>query len=486
MNQDWHDLIQRHIAGLLDKDECRRFQDLLKAEPALRGLYLHYINLDSALSARAGTELLPDNPPIGSPASLISTLRSAPAWFSSWFSLAAAACTLLAFTWGWQILATRGDWATVLSAEGAIEIVHARGVRTAVVGETLRDGDSIRVQDEGRANLSVHGLGSVTLGPEANLRTSQQSRVLELASGFIEIEANKQPRSRPWRIRTPEAEAAVIGTKFTLSASDRRTALRVSEGLVHLTGLGSGKVASVAGGNRALVSAAAPPEVEGSRTGSVLLLTSSVPLNAEWDRFNRLISDQLVRTRLWRLGFRVETRHFDDVQPEALHDRALIIVSLFAEGVGEPALERLGLAHTQVPVICLEPAGYPALGLVEGPLNIAYGFSSGATPVSLAPLNHHPICQKLKVSPEHWFKKVEGWGRPAASGSILASIQDQPDRAVWFAYETGKELARSGSSAPARRIGLFLDPYNMTEHSNPIWEMFESSVNWSVSREAQP
>jgi hypothetical protein len=216
------------------------------------------------------------------------------------------------------------------------------------------------------------------------------------------------------------------------------------------------------------------------------LLTSTVPLNADWDRFNRLISDQLVRTRLWRLGFRVETRHFDDIQPEALHDRALIIVSLFAEGVGEPALERLGLAHTQVPVICLEPAGYPTLGLVEGAQNVAYGFASGATPVSLTPRDNHSIRQRLKASPEHWFKKVEGWGRPAASGAILASIQDHPDRAVWFAYETGQPLARNGASAPARRVGLCLDPYNMTDHSNPIWEMFEISVNWSVSREAQP
>jgi ferric-dicitrate binding protein FerR (iron transport regulator) len=480
MNRDWHDLIQRQMAGLLSEDESLRFQGLLKAEPALRRLYLHYMNLDVALSSHARAIEPSDSQPI--PIHKIQS--SAPPKRPTWFSMAVAACALLAFTWGWFGLYKGKEWATVLSVEGGVEIVHAQGSRLAAAGETLRAGDSIRVLEEGRANLSVNGLGSVALGPEANVRLSQQARVLELGSGFIEIEARKQPRNRPWRIRTPEAEAAVIGTKFSLSASDRRTALRVSEGLVHLTGLASGQMASVPGGNRALVAAAAPPEVEKSRTGSVLLLTSRVPLNAQWDRFNRLISDQLVRTRLWRLGFQVETRHFDDIQPEALKDRALVIVSIFPEGVGEPALERLGLAQTPLPVLCLEPAGYHALGLVDTQDPGAFGFASGARPVAFHPQHPHRLLQKLTASPERWFKKIEGWGRPAPSASVLASIQDQPDHVVWFAYEAGSPLARSGSQAPARRVGLFLDPYNMTDHSNPIWEMFEASVDWSVSTEA--
>jgi hypothetical protein len=55
MNNDWHDLIQRHMAGLLDEEEATAFQSGLKSDPDLRKLYLHYMNLDVALEAHAGS-----------------------------------------------------------------------------------------------------------------------------------------------------------------------------------------------------------------------------------------------------------------------------------------------------------------------------------------------------------------------------------------------------------------------------------------------
>lgn len=147
-------------------------------------------------------------------------------------------------------------------------------------------------------------------------------------------------------------------------------------------------------------------------------------------------------------------------------------MSVFPEGVGEPALQRIGLSQAQVPVICLEPAGYPVLGLADGPPREAYGFASGTAPVSLAARNEHPILQKLKASPADWFRKIEGRGRPGAAASVLAKIQDQPGHAVWFVYEAGDPMALGGSRAPARRVGLFLDPHRMTDHESPIWDMF--------------
>jgi hypothetical protein len=51
MNTDSHDLIQRHMAGLLPDDEAAVLQTRLKADTDLRRLYLHYMNLDVALEA---------------------------------------------------------------------------------------------------------------------------------------------------------------------------------------------------------------------------------------------------------------------------------------------------------------------------------------------------------------------------------------------------------------------------------------------------
>ena len=53
MNTDSHDLIQRHMAGLLTDDEAAVLQTRLKADTDLRRLYLHYMNLDVALEAQA-------------------------------------------------------------------------------------------------------------------------------------------------------------------------------------------------------------------------------------------------------------------------------------------------------------------------------------------------------------------------------------------------------------------------------------------------
>ena len=52
---DWHDLIQRHMAGLLDDEEAAAFQDALKTEAELRKLYLHYMTLDVALESHASS-----------------------------------------------------------------------------------------------------------------------------------------------------------------------------------------------------------------------------------------------------------------------------------------------------------------------------------------------------------------------------------------------------------------------------------------------
>lgn len=55
MNTDWHDLIQRHMAELLDEEEALALQNGLRHDPELRRLYLHYMSLDVALEAHAGS-----------------------------------------------------------------------------------------------------------------------------------------------------------------------------------------------------------------------------------------------------------------------------------------------------------------------------------------------------------------------------------------------------------------------------------------------
>jgi hypothetical protein len=55
MNPNWHDLIQRHMAGLTTDDEAAALQELLKKDDNAAYLYLRYTNLDLALESKASS-----------------------------------------------------------------------------------------------------------------------------------------------------------------------------------------------------------------------------------------------------------------------------------------------------------------------------------------------------------------------------------------------------------------------------------------------
>lgn len=228
------------------------------------------------------------------------------------------------------------------------------------------------------------------------------------------------------------------------------------------------------------------PEVARSRRGSVLLLTSRTPPQDKWNRFNQLIGDKFVGSRLWELGFRVETRHYDEIQAEDLTDRALVIVSLFEYGVGEPGLERIRLADAAVPVLCLEPAAYPVLRMTGAERDRDYGFRPGASPVEII-LPDHPLAGGLRGSSSRLLQEITGWGTPGPDASVIAHLPGRPNQAVLLAYEDGSRLVVQSATppivAPARRVGLFLDPFAVTEVENVVWQLFEAAVDWSSAVE---
>jgi hypothetical protein len=62
MNTEWHELIQRYIAGTTTAEEAMSLQQSLKTDAKLRTLYLDYVNLDVALEAKAeAAEMIPDS-----------------------------------------------------------------------------------------------------------------------------------------------------------------------------------------------------------------------------------------------------------------------------------------------------------------------------------------------------------------------------------------------------------------------------------------
>lgn len=401
--------------------------------------------------------------------------------------LALAAALLVAAT-GLVGLGARGlkagaVVATVASAEGSVVVRRAGVDRPAVAGMDLLAGDRVAVPSEASAILDLPDASRAELGPDSSLtfRGPDGGSPLELEGGFLAVDASRRPAGHPLTIRTPDARAEVIGTRFTIGADAEETHLRVAEGLVHLVRVGDGASVDVAGGNRAEVADdRGALRSRPSLPGTALIIASHDKAPADFARFDRMVGDRLLGRRLRHLGFRVETRAHADVTAADLVGRPLVIVSYSEEGVGfEASLERIGLKGSGVPVLCFEPAVFPTLAMTGKARGRDFDWEGGGTGVEF-PRPEHPLSGGLSGTRRDLFHGPGcfGWARPGPRAVTIAAVEGDGSRAVLFAYEAGAEMV--GARAPGRRVGLFLDPSRVGEDSEPAWSLVQAAVEWSV------
>jgi hypothetical protein len=383
--------------------------------------------------------------------------------------------------WGLRRVRAGAVVATVVSADGPV-LVRRDGVERPVVqGLVVYDGEQITVPDEASAVLALPDASRAELGPETSLWLHHEDAALELRGGFVAVNATHRPADRPLAIRTPGARAEVLGTRFTLGADDAKTHLRVAEGLVHLLRIGDGAAVDVPGGHRAVVADGdrAGLELRPSLPGTVLLIASYDRAPTDFVRFNRLVGDHLLGRRLRHLGFRVETKAHADVTAGDLVHRPLVIVSFSEWGVGfEQSLERIGLRAADVPLLCFEPMAFPTLGLTGGRQGVDYDWGKGPTPVEF-PSPDHPLSGGLAGERSDLFfdrPGTFGWARPGRAAARIATLPGDGARAVLFAYEAGADMIES--VAPRRRVGLFLDPSQVSDRSEAAWSLVEAAVEW--------
>jgi hypothetical protein len=218
-----------------------------------------------------------------------------------------------------------------------------------------------------------------------------------------------------------------------------------------------------------------------SLPGAALVITSKQKAPASFKRFDRLVADRLLGSRLRHLGFRVENKDHLDVTASDLVCRPLVIVSFCQEGVGfEQSLERVGLKTADVPVLCLEPVAYPILGLTGDRRGVDYDCVE-AHPRVRFQNPAHPLSGGQSGTRVDLFGKasnIVGWARPGLEAIRIATFLDDASQATLFAYEAGTRMA--GSVAPRRRVGLFLDPTQTDAKSETVWGLVEAAVEWCV------
>jgi hypothetical protein len=223
MNPDSHDLIQRQMAGLLTEDEAALLQTRLKADTDLRRLYLHYMNLDVALEAQAGSR---DR--------VIDLLRAAPLtenkpagrWYA-WLPLtAAAAIVLLAFI-VWPRTAADNE-ATSNGVAMVSQTLDAEFAQT-----TVRSGDTIApgklILNKGLAQIEFFSGATVLIegATQIEIISAWEARCV---SGRVRVHV--PPAAKGFLMHAPDVKLEDLGTEFALNVNGQDSAVHVFDGEV--------------------------------------------------------------------------------------------------------------------------------------------------------------------------------------------------------------------------------------------------------------
>ncbi len=180
MKADWHDLIQRHMAGLTTDAEAAQMQDALMHDEEVARLYLRYMNLDVALEAQASTAevtrsllLAPD----------AASKPHASHW-TRWRSLAVAAglaIGLFSASLVYGFVASRHFSVQTLLTERFedAEMVHDRGVPSRM---DVWSGDLLAPQGAEGAVKPEEGQRMVTLPPVEKRKFSYAFRFVDLTT----------------------------------------------------------------------------------------------------------------------------------------------------------------------------------------------------------------------------------------------------------------------------------------------------------------
>ncbi len=190
--------------------------------------------------------------------------RGMAAWWLRGPALAAAAAILVAVA-GYALVLLTGPGPRDDSPYVAeIAEMHGEAIWRSPDGVIAKAAPGMRLAAGGvlETGASAH-VALLWLGEETRVRldagvlgldvAADGGKSLRLDRGSIRCEVATQPAASPLRIRTPQAEAVVVGTRFTLGVWSESTRLRVDEGLVRLTSATGGQRLDVAAGAQAVV-----------------------------------------------------------------------------------------------------------------------------------------------------------------------------------------------------------------------------------------
>jgi hypothetical protein len=196
--------------------------------------------------------------------------------------------------------------------------------------------------------------------------------------------------------------------------------------------------------------------------GNALLVVGNATLSA---------SDSALRQRLQGLGLVVTVKTGSAATAaDAVNRLVVISESVLSADVNTK------FTGTNSPVVSLEPLLFDELGMT-GTTSADNGSLAGqssvlmlATPGTLA----GNVTVAVTGSPQAF-----GFGRPAASATVLATLAGDPTHATIFSYERGASMFLL--VAPGRRVGWFASAATVGALNSNGWNLFDAAITWAFA-----
>lgn len=246
MNDDL--LIQRLLDGTLTPAEYIEINQRLRDDAELRE-HLREIAEQAVAMGDMARQRETDTP---SSSVYVAEKR---ATFTHWLALAASVTLLASSAWLW-FDSHESPVLTLVDSSGAVVWNHGGEMRVNVSeGEKLAAGTLETLGETASAQLQFADGTIISLTGESELSFSEETqKMLVLRKGSLSAQVKPQPHGRPMIVRTPSAEAEIVGTTFNLSARPDDTLLKVDEGLVKLKRLADGSSIDVPAQSSAVAS----------------------------------------------------------------------------------------------------------------------------------------------------------------------------------------------------------------------------------------
>ena len=212
------------------------------------------------------------------------------------------------------------------------------------------------------------------------------------------------------------------------------------------------------------ITAPAPPPPPPPPAKSALLVVKSATAVGA--------GDAAARARLEGLGYAVAVRSESAAASEAAGKDVVVISSSVAStSVGAT------FRATAVPVVLWEHALFDDMGMTGGVLGTDFGVLDGQNALRVL-ASGHPLAAGLSGTPVVATSSQQfSWGRPAAAAVNVVSMAGDSTRSGVFGYTTGASMF--GLSAPARRVGLFLNDAGLSVLNADGAKLFDAAIRWA-------